>query len=143
MLFRSLSLSDGTFDEDAYIRRYERTAPFFLTFVYVARLHLCVLFGRTREAVAAAEQARAVAPGGTMWPVLVEFWGGMAAAAACDATTGTERDAHRQQLVAAHRELTQLAEHCADNFRCWALLDRKSTRLNSSHIQKSRMPSSA
>ena len=27
--------------------------------------------------------------------------------------------------------------------KSWTLLDRKSTRLNSSHIQKSRMPSSA
>ena len=38
-----------------------------------------------------------------------------------------------------HRgELVRVAEGYARNF-----LDRKSTRLNSSHIQKSRMPSSA
>ena len=35
------------------------------------------------------------------------------------------------------------AEREAENIRKEAELDRKSTRLNSSHIQKSRMPSSA
>ena len=38
----------------------------------------------------------------------------------------------------------RIAAACADAIgRCDAAIDRKSTRLNSSHIQKSRMPSSA
>ena len=45
----------------------------------------------------------------------------------------------RPDLIAALAEVTQVPYvDCTD-----ALVDRKSTRLNSSHIQKSRMPSSA
>ena len=49
----------------------------------------------------------------------------------------------------AAKFLESVVEQQADNFEAWSLLeiawriDRKSTRLNSSHIQKSRMPSSA
>ena len=37
----------------------------------------------------------------------------------------------------------RIARHYRDTYRCAVDADRKSTRLNSSHIQKSRMPSSA
>ena len=37
----------------------------------------------------------------------------------------------------------QSAQRALDEIDQWIFLDRKSTRLNSSHIQKSRMPSSA
>ena len=46
-------------------------------------------------------------------------------------------------LVRAYRAGQELAYGSRRNRRGRALLDRKSTRLNSSHIQKSRMPSSA
>ena len=47
-----------------------------------------------------------------------------------------KQDIHRLQLELAAVGLSSLG-------RCEGHVDRKSTRLNSSHIQKSRMPSSA
>jgi predicted ATPase len=117
-----LSLSDATLDEEEFIRRYEDSAPFFLTFVYVARLHLCVLHERYDEALVAARRAREVAVTGTVWPVLVEFWGGLAAAGACNAAVGATREAHLAQLASAREALRALDDLCPENFRCFFLL---------------------
>ena len=62
--------------------------------------------------------------------------------------TMSERQAVLQQLASEKSELTKYAEtmlaeqQSAPNYRDWET-DRKSTRLNSSHITRSRMPSSA
>ena len=45
------------------------------------------------------------------------------------------------EIITAGRTLKEARRMARDAIRC--VLDRKSTRLNSSHIQKSRMPSSA
>ena len=42
-----------------------------------------------------------------------------------------------------HNHLDEMVEGPEEVHKCMAMTDRKSTRLNSSHIQKSRMPSSA
>ena len=47
----------------------------------------------------------------------------------------------RVELESGHRVLAHVSGKMRMNFI--RILDRKSTRLNSSHIQKSRMPSSA
>ena len=117
-----LSLSDATFDEQRFIEAHEREAPFFLTFVYTARLHLCVLLEEFSDALAAAQQARKVAVTGTIWPVLIDFCGGLAAAAVFDRGTEDERSLHWQQLVTAEQSLAKLAETCPENFRCFSLL---------------------
>ena len=62
--------------------------------------------------------------------------------------TMSERQAVLQQLASEKSELTAYAEtmlaeeQAAPSYRDWET-DRKSTRLNSSHITRSRMPSSA
>ena len=48
----------------------------------------------------------------------------------------------KSKIVAALAEKTAITKKCSASY-LEALADRKSTRLNSSHIQKSRMPSSA
>ncbi len=117
-----LSLSDANFDEGAYAAE-NADNPFFMTVLHVAKLHLalhCEDFAAARDAALAARQwgwGR-----GTIWPVLLEFWGGLA-------LTGLYRDAgaHEQQaywaeLVAARGSLQLLAENCPENFRCFFLL---------------------
>ena len=49
----------------------------------------------------------------------------------------------RVQLDIAAAQRAQEAQKATEQDRIFKRLDRKSTRLNSSHIQKSRMPSSA
>jgi hypothetical protein len=117
-----LSLSDATFDEQQFIEAHQRDASFFLTFVYTARLHLCVLLEEFSDALTAAQQARSVAVTGTIWPVLIDFWGGLAGAAVLDGASEEERSLLRRQLGAAERTLSELAETCPENFRCMSLL---------------------
>src|SRR5206468_4180874 len=117
-----LSLSDATFDEQQFIETHQRDASFFLTFLYVARLHLSVLFEEFSSALAAARQARTVAVTGTIWPVLIDFWGGLAAAAAFDDAAEEERSLLRRELVSAERTLAELTATCPENFRCMSLV---------------------
>src|SRR5262249_30496796 len=97
----ALSLSDEHFDEQAFVSTYEKAAPSFLTFSYTARLHLSVLFEEFTGALAAARKARAVAVTGTMWPVLIDFWGGLAMAALYDDATAAQRQSFRHELANA------------------------------------------
>ena len=134
-----LSLSDATFDERQFIDAHQRDASFFLTFVYVARLHLNVMFEEFGSALAAARQARTVAVTGTIWPVLIDFWGGLAAAAAFDDATEEERSQLRRELVSAETTLAELTETCPENFRCmWLVLSAEIKRLES-HLDQAAM----
>jgi predicted ATPase/transcriptional regulator with GAF, ATPase, and Fis domain len=117
-----LSLSDATFDERRYIDTYERAAPFFLTFIYAAKLQLEFLFEAYRDACASAQRARDAAVTGTIWPVFVGYWGGLAAAAVFDTATLQEQAAIEQQLQGVHDQLRELADSCPENFRCFFLL---------------------
>jgi transcriptional regulator with GAF, ATPase, and Fis domain len=129
-----LSLSDATFDEQAFMTADENTAPFFLTFIYAAKLHLCLLFDEFAQALLAARRAKEVAVTGTIWPVLVEFWGGLAAAAAWETATMDEQRACTQQLASAQESLRELADNCPENFRCaWLLLSAETKRIASQH----------
>jgi predicted ATPase/transcriptional regulator with GAF, ATPase, and Fis domain len=129
-----LSLSDAAFDEQAFVTAYEHTAPFFLTFVYAAKLHLCLLLGDFAQALLAAKRAKEVAVTGTIWPVLVDFWSALAAAAAWETATDEEQRAHAQQLGNAQELLRELADNCPENFRCaWLLLSAEAKRIASQH----------
>src|SRR5262249_30253719 len=106
------SLSDPTFDEDRFFATHQGEAAFFLTFIYAARLHLALTFDDAPAALAAARAAREVAVGGTMWPVLIDFWGGLAAARVLDDAPEGEGSALRSELDAARRLLDGLAASC-------------------------------
>ena len=62
-----------------------------------------------------------------------------------DELTARFESASGKKIVASYAPSTQIAKRVAEGeFGDFAITtDRKSTRLNSSHIQKSRMPSSA
>ena len=135
-----LSLSDATFDEQAFVTAYEHTAPFFLTFIYAAKLHLCLLLDEFGQALVAAKRAREVAVTGTIWPVLVDFWGGLAAAAAWETAIEEERHEHTRQLAAARESLRELADNCPENFRCaWLLLSAEWERIAGQHDVAARL----
>ena len=130
------SLSDATFDEQQFIETHQREAPFFLTFVYVARLHLNVMLEQFSDALVAAREARAVAVTGTIWPVLIDFWGGLAAAAAFDDATEDERSLLRRELVSAEKTLAELTETCPENFRCMSLVLSAEIKRAESHVDQ-------
>jgi predicted ATPase/transcriptional regulator with GAF, ATPase, and Fis domain len=135
-----LSLSDGTFDEQAFVATYENTAPFFLTFIYTAKLHLCLLFEEFAQALLAAQRAKEVAVAGTIWPVLVDFWSSLAAAAAWETASEGERHAYAGQLASAKESLRELADNCPENFRCaWLLLSAETSRIASQHDAAGRL----
>lgn len=112
-----LALSDGEAEEAALVADIESRAPFFRTFVHVARLHLGLVFGQHEDAVAAWARARAVAPAGTIWPVMADAWGGLALCA-----RGALSPAEREQVEGIREALGVLASDCPENFQGWWLL---------------------
>ncbi len=124
-----LSLSDAHFDEEAFIAKFE-DEPFFRTFFYTAKLHLCVLLEETQPALEAARRARAGTLTGTIWPVLVDFWGGLALTGAFTEATNERQADYWSRLVSAQTSLRDLAENCPENFRCfWLLLSGEMKRV--------------
>ena len=126
-----LSLSDPQFDEAAFVERHETTnASFFLTFLYTAKLHLCVLFEQFEAGVDFARRARDVTVVGTMWPVLLDFWGGLAMAGAWNTASDDDRRSYWTQLTASRESLKELADNCPENFRCfWLLVSAEMARI--------------
>ena len=118
-----LSLSDASFDEDAYLLRY-RDNPFFATIHAIARLQLCGLLGTRADALAAARHAAASVHHvpGTIWPVVFDFWNALALAANHDDAPKAERAEWLAECRRAQARFQALAGHCAENFSCPALL---------------------
>jgi predicted ATPase len=117
-----LSLSNEHLDEDEFISRYSATAPLFMTILRCARLHLCVIFDEPGPGLEAVNRAREVTIPGTMWPVLEDFWGALALAAADQSAAPDRRQSYRSRIASVARSLDELAESCPENFRCFALL---------------------
>jgi len=113
-----LCLSDADFNEADFVAAY-RENPFFMTVFHVARLQLAVVFEHAAGAREAAQRARQLGPWGrgTIWPVLLEFWGGLAAA--LENEPGAAETSRLDEACAA---LGVLAENCPENFRCFSLL---------------------
>ncbi|HET7220908.1 MAG TPA: sigma 54-interacting transcriptional regulator, partial [Vicinamibacterales bacterium] len=126
-----LSLTDANFDEDAFVAHHRtNAAPFFLTFVYTGKLHLCVLLEEFAEGVRLARLAREVTVVGTLWPVLVDFWGGLAMTGAWSAASDSERQEYQHTLDASRTSLKELADNCPENFRCfWLTLSGEMARI--------------
>jgi predicted ATPase/transcriptional regulator with GAF, ATPase, and Fis domain len=117
-----LSLSDEEFDESAFLAKYRTDAPFFLTFLYTARLHLCLLHGEFETAAEMAAQARDVAVPGTIWPVLIDAWGSLACAQLVETASAEQQRDYLRRIEAAHASLSDLARHSPENFYAFALL---------------------
>lgn len=118
-----LSLGDASFDEAAFLVRYRDNA-FFLGLHAVVSLQLAVLLGTPGEALQAARRARPLAAHlpGTVWPVLEDFWHGLALAAGLETLPAAERAGARAELGSLQAAFATRAVHCAENFRTAALL---------------------
>ena len=118
-----LSLTDATLDEDEFVRTY-RDNPFFSTIHAVARLQISVLLGTPAQAVQAARHAAGLVHNvpGTVWPVIHDFWHGLALAGGMVAATAEERPAWTLEIRKAQATFESMATHCAENFLCQARL---------------------
>jgi predicted ATPase/transcriptional regulator with GAF, ATPase, and Fis domain len=126
-----LSLSHAGFDEDAYLSSY-RGDVFCMAFYYAAQLHLGVIFEQHGLALEAARTARREAwtGEGTIWPVFLDFWSGLALASLDATASEAERHEYRSELARTRDRLQPLAENCPENFRClWLVLDAELQRL--------------
>jgi predicted ATPase/transcriptional regulator with GAF, ATPase, and Fis domain len=120
-----LSLSTHEFDEDRYRESYAAN-PFFMTPYYVMKLSLDLTFEAYEPALEAALRARQVseALSGTIWPVLLDFLYGIAAAALYREATAQQQSEWKTELAAIQQSLDRLAANCAANFGCFAALLR-------------------
>jgi len=118
-----LSLDDGAFDEAAYAETH-RANPFFMTILHMSRLHRALLLDDVAKALEAADAARRLGPWGrgTIWPVLLEVWGGLAIAAAYREPGSPVAAPHANALRQALAALSELDAHCPENFRGFHLL---------------------
>ncbi|QQS39998.1 MAG: sigma 54-interacting transcriptional regulator [Acidobacteriota bacterium] len=117
------SLNGEGFSEQDYERTYARN-PFFSTFLSVSRLELLYSFGEYEKALAeyrtAVPMVRHVS--GTIWPVLVDIWGGFTLAANARLTSGDRRHALLEEARAASGRLEDLSMHCPENYLVRSLL---------------------
>ncbi|MBI3424545.1 MAG: sigma 54-interacting transcriptional regulator [Acidobacteria bacterium] len=118
-----LSLTDDCFDEEAYVETY-RGNPFFSLFYAAAKLQLAYLLGEHAQALSYARQAGALATqqAGTIWTPVCDFWIGLTLAANYAAAAPDERPAMLAEMERRHAALAVLADNCAVNYRCQALL---------------------
>lgn len=134
-----LSLSNAHFDEAAFIAKFENE-PFFRTFFDTAKLHLCVLLEEIEPGLEAAHRARQGTLAGTIWPVLVDFWGGLALTGAFATAPKEDQAGYWSQLLVSQQSLSVLAENCPENYRCfWLLLSAEMKRISSQHDEAGRL----
>lgn len=117
------SFTGAGFDEESFLESYG-SHPFRVIYLHVLKVHLCVLFEEFELAREAARRAREMAHHllGTIWPVYLDFFEGLALAAVCQGAPDTEREPLLQELVRIYESLSRLERNCPENFRCAALL---------------------
>jgi len=118
-----LSFSDASLDEAAYLQTY-RAHPFFMTIHAIARLQLCCLLGSPAEALAAARHAGTLVRNvpGTIWPLICDLWTALALAASHGDMSADDQANGLAELTRVQAMFESLSAHCAQNFRCPALL---------------------
>ncbi len=118
-----LSLSHSSFDENEYLSAYG-TDVFCMAFYYAAKLHLGVIFEEPGAALQAARTARreAFTGEGTIWPVFLDFWSGLAMASLYAGAAEEDQGSYWSELVRSRDSLRVLAENSPENFRCFALV---------------------
>jgi formate hydrogenlyase transcriptional activator len=83
-------------------------------------------------ALEAERRARQGTLSGTIWPVLVDFWGGLALTGRFPSASEGERASSWKQLLASEEALRVLADNCPENYRCfWLLLSAEMKRVSS------------
>ena len=117
------SFSDEGFDEKAFIEAYGNH-PFRIIYYYILKVHLCVLFEEFDQAHVTAGRARRMTHNllGTIWPVYLDFFEGLALAAVCGERSKSEQGIIVGEVVRIRESLSLLADNCPENFRCAALL---------------------
>ena len=120
-----LSLASDDFDEEAFLSAYG-AHPFFMTFYWVVKLYAAISFEAYDAARETARKARQVvhALGGTVWPVLLMFLGGLTDAASCETLNEEERKERIGRLEVNDASLRHIAENSPENFLCFSLLVR-------------------
>lgn len=118
-----ISLTDEAFDEEAYVETY-RDNPFFTICYAAAKLQLCYLLGEYGKALEAAWLGRGIVHHleGTIWPVIFEFWNGLALAANFADAREDEQKIYLAEMEEARRMFAVLAENCPENYLCQSLL---------------------
>ncbi|PYV28201.1 MAG: hypothetical protein DMG27_01925 [Acidobacteria bacterium] len=129
------SLSGDDLDEESYASTHAAN-PFMTTFFQIAKLQLYFTFEEYEKALEAARRAEAVvrALGGTIWPVLLDFWTGLTLTALYEGAGEQERRRYWNQLMKQRESLNMLAENCPENFRCFSLLLTAETERVSGHF---------
>ncbi len=118
-----LSLSHANFDERAYVAAYGGDV-FCMAFYYAAKLHLGIIFDEPGPALEAARTAKREAwtGKGTLWPVFLDFWSGLAMASLYGSAAEEDRQVYWSELVRTRDSLRVLAENCPENFLCFSLV---------------------
>jgi transcriptional regulator with GAF, ATPase, and Fis domain/predicted ATPase len=115
------SLTHSHFDETSYLQKFGGEV-FFRTFYFTAKLQLCVLLDDVAGARAALRELDRGTLAGTIWPVLADFWGGLALTARFASTTPEDQARDWARLVRARDSLQVLADNAPQNYRVMALL---------------------
>ena len=120
------SFNDAGFDEGRFEQHLEKDPRLSIAacLYWIRKLQARVLAGDHAAAIAAAAKAEHL-----LWmsPAIFEradyhLYTGLAEAALCDAAPAAERARHLEALAAHHRQLTEWAGHCPENFASPAAL---------------------
>ena len=117
------SFSSAGFDEEAFLQTYG-SHPFRVIYLYILKVHLCILFEEFGQAREAAGCARMMVHHllGTIWPVYLDFFEGLALTGAYRQVAAAGQDSLVTEIVRMQEALSVLAENCPENFGCPALL---------------------
>lgn len=85
---------------------------------------IAYLFEDYEQALVATQKARRIAHhlSGTIWPVLLDFWGGLTLAACYGKAGQEEQRTYLQESQKSQAALAILAENCPQNYLCPSLL---------------------
>lgn len=124
------SLGHDGFDEAAYAKRFAGEV-FFRTFYYTAKLQLAVLMGDVGAGLTAVRELGDSSVPGTIWPVLADFWGGLALTAAFPSMAPAEQPDVWARLARARDSLGVLAANAPENYRgFWLMLSAEMARVS-------------
>lgn len=124
------SLCSPEFEEAEFVKQHGEN-PLFMTIYQTAKLCLTVTHDDIAGALECRAHAKRIGWGhGTIWPVLLHFWGGLALSRSFACATAEEQSTTLSELEASCSYLGVLAENCPETFRCMFLvLDAERQRI--------------